>query len=332
MPILDKVFDAGEDDIPRVTYRESHNWMMQDIEKAIELLPVLWDDSNYGRPDKAAAMGFKAQAILYAASPLFQNDLESTIKKEYDKDLCLEAAKAAQECLDFIENNDTGRKFTQGTMEDYAGIFILPTTTFMHEEYLWWDRRKMTDDEQANTIRAFWQWIDFDKNTGPDAQGFACPTSEIVKLYERKGSDGSYYPITDSRSGYVGTDADGKNGPWSDFTDRDPRMYNNILLPGQRWGNKDGVPYYITSWENGSAYNRVKTGSETSKNSLRVSCATNISGKRRVTFIPRLMTIQDTICTESKVSISVSQRCIWIMLKRCSKLRETQFPHLMDSR
>lgn len=265
MPILDKVFDAGEDDIPRVTYRESHNWMMQDIEKAIELLPVLWDDSNYGRPDKAAAMGFKAQAILYAASPLFQNDLESTIKKEYDKELCLEAAKAAQECLDFIENNDTGRKFTQGTMEDYAGIFILPTTTFMHEEYLWWDRRKMTDDEQANTIRAFWQWIDFDKNTGPDAQGFACPTSEIVKLYERKGSDGIYYPITDPRSGYIGTDADGKNGPWSDFTDRDPRMYNNILLPGQRWGNKDGVPYYITSWENGSAYNRVKTGSETSK-------------------------------------------------------------------
>lgn len=265
MPILDRVYDAGEDDVPRVTYRESHEWMMNDINAAVELLPELWDDTNYGRPDKAAALGFKAQALLYAASPLFQNGLNETVKKEYDKDLCLEAAKAAQECIDFINNNETGRRFTQGTMDDYAGIFILPTTTFMHEEYLWWDRRKMTDDEQANTIRVFWQWIDWDKNTGVDAQCFASPNSEIVKLYERKGEDGIYYPVTDPRSGYVGVDSDGKNGPWSDFQNRDPRFYNNILLPGQRWGNKDGVPYYVTSWENGSGWTRVKTGSETSK-------------------------------------------------------------------
>lgn len=64
MPILDKVFDAGEDDIPRNTYRVSHDWMMGDIEEAIRLLPDTWDDSNYGRPDKVAAMGFKARACF----------------------------------------------------------------------------------------------------------------------------------------------------------------------------------------------------------------------------------------------------------------------------
>lgn len=265
MPLLDKVYEAGEDDIPRRTYRESHEWMMQDIDAAVEMLPTLWDDSNYGRPDKAAALGFRAQALLYAASPLFQNGLDETVDKGYDKELCIEAAKAAQDCIEFIKNNETGRRFTQGTMEDYSGIFILPTTTFMHEEYLWWDRRKMTDDEQANTIRVFWQWIEWDKNTGQDAQCFASPNSEIVKLYERKGEDGNYYPITDPRSGYVGVDADGKNGPWSDFQNRDPRMYNNILLPGQRWGNKDGVPYYVTSWENGSGWKKVKEGNLSSK-------------------------------------------------------------------
>ena len=265
MPLLDKVYAAGEDNVPRVTYRESHEWMMQDLEKAIELLPTLWDDKNYSRPDKAAAYGVRAQALLYAASPLFQNDLETTVKKEYDKELCLEAAKAAQECLQFIQNNETGRHFTQaqGDMDVYRGIFVLPTTTFCHEEYLWWDRRKMTDDEQANTIRSMWQWIDWDKNTGVDAQSFGFPMTGVVKLYERKGEDGIYYPITDPRSGYVGVDADGKNGPWSDMQNRDPRFYANILLPGQRWGNKDGSPYYVTSWENGTAYTRVKTGSNT---------------------------------------------------------------------
>ena len=266
MPILDKVFDAGQDDIPRASVRESFDWLLSDLQIAIDNLPVLWDDQNYGRPDKAAAMGVKAQALLYAASPLFQNNFDGPIADNgYDKELCLEAAKAAQDCLEFIQNNNTGRRFTQGDMDAYKGIFILPTTTFTHEEYLWYDRRKMDDNEQANTIRAFWQWIDFDKNTGPDAQGFACPTAEIVKFYDRKGPDGNYYPVTDPRSGYVGVDADGKNGPWSDMSDRDPRFYSNLLLPGQRWGNKDGAPYYITSWENGLAYNRVKTGSETSK-------------------------------------------------------------------
>ncbi|MCM1501790.1 MAG: RagB/SusD family nutrient uptake outer membrane protein [Bacteroidales bacterium] len=263
MPIIDRVFDAGEDDIPRVSFDESLAWMIGDLEKAIDMLPVLWDDKNYGRPDKAAAMGVKAQALLYGASPLFQNDMTSIEKKGYSRERCLEAAKAAQECLEFISENNTGRRFTKGTMDDYRGIFILPTTTFSHEEYLWWDRKVMSNDEQANTIRSFWQWIDWDKNTGLDAQGFAAPTADIVKLYERKGSDGIYYPVTDARSGYVGVDAEGKNGPWSDMQDRDPRFYNNLLLPGQRWGSKDGTPYYITSWENGTAYNRVKTGSET---------------------------------------------------------------------
>ena len=35
MPIIDKVFEGGDDDIPRMTYHESHDWMMEDIQKAI---------------------------------------------------------------------------------------------------------------------------------------------------------------------------------------------------------------------------------------------------------------------------------------------------------
>lgn len=52
MPIIDKVFEGGDDDIPRMTYHESHDWMMEDIQKAIYMLPDSWDDPNYGRPTK----------------------------------------------------------------------------------------------------------------------------------------------------------------------------------------------------------------------------------------------------------------------------------------
>lgn len=140
MPIIDKVLVGGDDNLPRQTYRGSHEWMMEDIEYAVQNLPVSWDDKNFGRPDKAAAMGFKAQALLYAASPLFQNGLESTEKKDYDKELCLEAAKAAQECIEFVNQGTSGRRLTTGTMDDYRSIFILPTTTNTQEEYLWWNR------------------------------------------------------------------------------------------------------------------------------------------------------------------------------------------------
>ena len=42
MPILDKVFAGGDDDIPRVTYHESSAWMVGDIDQAISMLPERW--------------------------------------------------------------------------------------------------------------------------------------------------------------------------------------------------------------------------------------------------------------------------------------------------
>lgn len=251
MPIIDKAFVGGDENISRKTYRESHEWMMQDIEYAVENLPDSWDDKNYGRPDKAAAMGFRAQALLYAASPLFQNGLDHTEKKEYDRELCLDAALAAQECLDLVQGGTTGRRFTTGNMDSYRSIFILPATANNHEEYLWWNRNSA---DQIVTIRIWWNWAAWDSKSAGGAQAFGAPTTNIVRYYERKGADGIYYPITDPRSGY-------EEGKWSAMKDRDPRLYNNILLPGRRWGDMKGAPNYVTSWEGGTGYNVVKNGS-----------------------------------------------------------------------
>ena len=75
------------------------------------------------------------------------------------------------------------------------------------------------------------------------------PTANIVAYYERKGPDGKYYPITDERSGYV-------EGEWSSMQNRDPRFYNNLLLPGTKWGKKgqNQRDYYISSWVGGAGY------------------------------------------------------------------------------
>ena len=263
MPILDQVYWGGEeDDIPRKTFRESFEWMAADIETAVNNLPDTWDDRNYGRPDKAAAMGFRAHAWLYAASPLFQNGLDATTEQEYDKDLCLQAAKYAQDCIDLVETGTTGRKFTQcadpqNNIDEYTSIFVFePNTKNQHEEYLWWNR---SSANQIVTMRTWWNWPEWDSKSAAAAQSFGMPTANIVEYFERKGEDGLYYPITDPRSGYVG-EQNGQPGPWSDMQNRDPRMYNNILLPGDKWALSNNPDYVVTSWKGGSGYNKFYTG------------------------------------------------------------------------
>lgn len=63
---------------------------------------------------------------------------------------------------------------------------------------------------------------------------------------ERKGDDGKYYPIEDPRSGYETVKT---TDPYSE---RDPRLANNILVPGEQWGtDKNGKKYYITTYSGG---------------------------------------------------------------------------------
>ena len=250
VPILEDPIDASDPSsfkVPRSPLKDVIDFIAGDCDRAIDMLEGRYDvypGDQHGRVTTGAAYALKSRTLLYAASPLMQNDLTSTVEKPYDKDLCLEAARAAQECLEFIRDNDTGRRFTTGTIEPgtidaYKGIFVLPTTTFCHEEYLWWDRRNMNEEEQANTLRKYWIWADLDTFTGQDAAIVGMPTANIVAYYERKGPDGNYYPITDERSGYV-------EGEWSSMQDRDPRFYNNLLLPGTKWGKKQQKDYYVT--------------------------------------------------------------------------------------
>ncbi|MCK7531353.1 MAG: hypothetical protein MZV63_10115 [Marinilabiliales bacterium] len=46
---------------------------MDDLDAAAALLPAIWPSPNinWGRPNKLAALGFKAKALQYSASPLF---------------------------------------------------------------------------------------------------------------------------------------------------------------------------------------------------------------------------------------------------------------------
>ncbi|MFC2116387.1 RagB/SusD family nutrient uptake outer membrane protein [Bacteroidota bacterium] len=72
----------------------------EDMEAAAGLLPAVWPslNINYGRPTKLAALGYKAKALQYSASPLFNE--QSTGNLSYDNDLLTRCAQACQVTID----------------------------------------------------------------------------------------------------------------------------------------------------------------------------------------------------------------------------------------
>ena len=74
-PVASDQSIMGED-IDRNTVEENVNFMVKELDRAIELLPVSIGDvisaySNAGRATKGAAMALKTRLLLYAASPLY---------------------------------------------------------------------------------------------------------------------------------------------------------------------------------------------------------------------------------------------------------------------
>ncbi|MGM9740704.1 MAG: RagB/SusD family nutrient uptake outer membrane protein, partial [Candidatus Cryptobacteroides sp.] len=243
LPILDKPINGIEEqDKPRKTYRESNEWMQTDLDNACAMLPDNWDDKNTGRPTKAAAMALKAMTELYAASPLMQNDLTSIEVREYDKELAAQAAKDAFKTLEYLKTNASYRLMSG---EEYKNIFYFPSTLATQPEFIWYNRKYINDGGGVNhpkrTIRSFWlpaQSASGDiQNKDGDASSYNAPTQNMVDMFDKKGSDGIYYPISDSRSGY-----DPVHSP---FEDRDPRFYNDIIVPGESFGHlPNGKEYF----------------------------------------------------------------------------------------
>ncbi|MDR0713605.1 MAG: RagB/SusD family nutrient uptake outer membrane protein [Bacteroidales bacterium] len=243
MPVFDQLWGASDNfDFARNTYQGSNTWMQTDLDKAIEYLPPSWPPEEHGRPDKVSAMALKAMTQLYAASPLMQNDLTTIENNGYGKELAAEAARSAQQAIDAIESHQYYRLMNH---DEYRSIQLMPNTNqFAQPEYLWFLRWHPAN--WSAFVRAQWLTQPYDDKTGAEGTPYNAPTQNMVDLFERKGTDGKYYPITDSRSGYgavMSTDP---------YTDRDPRLANNILVPGEQWGqDMQGVPYYVTTYSGG---------------------------------------------------------------------------------
>ena len=100
--------------------------MIGDIDQAISMLPDTWPDNQYGRPTKLAALAFKEMALLYDASPLMQNDLNSVQIKSYDQERAKAAAKAAWAAITYMKQNEAKTGVRLATADEYMNLFWFP--------------------------------------------------------------------------------------------------------------------------------------------------------------------------------------------------------------
>ena len=208
VPIITKVFGLDDDfSVPRSSYDESVDFILSELDKAAALLPAVYDDANFGRATKGAALALKARVLLYRASPLWN--------ATNDRSKWQAAADAAKAVIDLQDNGSLIYELDS----DYKGLFINNRS----KEIIF--MRIFNDIMRTN----------FDRNTSPNGFNGWSQTSvlqNLVDAYEM--ADGTMPSETEYTKG---------NTPW---LNREPRFYASIVCDGQIFRGRE-IEFWVSS-------------------------------------------------------------------------------------
>lgn len=184
------------------------------------MLPDQWEDSDYGRPTRSAAMAYKARTMLYAASPLSAGSGVSWAQ----------AAQAAQDLISYAESGNIHELYYDQAEPEksYTRYF----NERKNKENILVNLRA-NDNDLYECFPAFNPW-----NVNKELA--TVPTQWLVDSYDM--ADGSqpitgyntdYSPVINPASGY-----DEQNP----YANRDPRLSQSIMYHGMTWPKVDKAP------------------------------------------------------------------------------------------
>jgi starch-binding outer membrane protein, SusD/RagB family len=231
IPVIeDKVFGPADDIImPRNSYEECVNYIVSEIEKASNDLPVEHISQNFGRITKGACLGLKSRVLLYAASPLFNGGSVATDEAQkkvtsypsFDQQRWQKAADAAKAVIDMgfyslYEDNTTAPGY------GFSRVFLMRK-----------NREYVLPGMQApnKTIEGF--ALPKTRNNGTTQTAPSQNLAEAFGMINGKS-------ITDPASGY---------DPNDPYINRDPRFNYTFIYNGSLWylsttGNRQPVFTY----------------------------------------------------------------------------------------
>ena len=251
--------DAEQFNIPRAPVDSVYNHIISLCDEAIanpNFPARVPDEKEFGRLTKAFVYGLKSRTMLYAASPLFNNDkpyqdfgknnkLISFMK--YDKNLWSIAAKSARDAITYAEQNGYGIVRTFGVTRNYkvacedvpkAGNIEVMYGTF----------------QGINQSRNYWT------GRGTNMNGFAAtePTQNHVEKYQNTNGTSVNWNTT------ITTPV---NDPTAPYKNLDPRFHLSVAYNGCLWVTTtptynleiyDGVDASVPNGRNGPIVARTQ--------------------------------------------------------------------------
>ncbi len=255
MPYIDRVLGPSEelttDEFKRLNFQQCALHMAEDFRAAADILPVHWDQSGPGqrtlghnrdRINKFHALGYLGKALLYAASPMINE--EATGNNSFNADLAEQAARAFGELLTLADETGTYRLQSWDAWTDnfWRWNWERPGGTECIMVPIVFDRSRVRWSTLAATVPS-----SLGLGSGSNAD---VPTHNNTKNYAMANG----LPIDDPESGFD------PNDPW---TGREPRFYKDILIDGDQIINESGSDRFAELYNGGRHRSQISPPSVT---------------------------------------------------------------------
>jgi hypothetical protein len=226
VPLITKTFSLEDDfKMPRNTYVEVMDFVLSELDEAIDLLPLEYENSDKGRITKGAAMAIKSRALLYRASPL--NNPEN------DQQKWQQAADAAKAVIDLNQ---------YALADNYRTMFL--EEEIYNSEMIWQRPYNQFDSPEAVYVE-----LSLYPN-GYNGFGQVHPLHNLVEDYETVNG---LLPKNDPEF-----------NPQNPYVNRDPRFYATILHDGAPFQGREVETFFPGGLDSNegpvSAWNATQTG------------------------------------------------------------------------
>jgi hypothetical protein len=223
-------------DRERESYASNLADMLEDLDLAIDLLPIQWTSGDLGRPTRGAALALKSRITLFAASPL--------VNKSNDQQAWIDAATAASDLINYANNNGL-YTLTSATNANSMDVGHNGADLFTSEpEKILPYRNIFVGTGKSKTLQQegiFMETNDFTAGGGstlvPLPRTYLTVGFDIVKgnnVPMAIGALANFVDKFETKNG-LSIKEDPTYNPQEPFINRDPRFYNAILYNGVDW-------------------------------------------------------------------------------------------------
>ena len=247
LPLIKETYDVQPSyELPRATVEETVQYMVDLLDEAAATPELPWDlgtdDTNWqGRFTKAAAMGLKCKILLFAASPLFNDDEPYCTEPPQDAVTNHQVWYGAykpelweqcwQACDDFFKELQAKGYYelTQATEATAKGYRDAYNKAYFTRE----NNKELLISTHISRFSKFnswdeWQYIFVNSGNGTVITGGLTPTLEFMEMFQM--SKGEPFQLNSTTNPFY-TDND-YNKPT-----RDPRLYETMLVNGTQFGD-----------------------------------------------------------------------------------------------